>query len=423
LLPPEIAGCTKNNYQAVPLNALSQPQPDSYKLDSGDVLGVFIDGFIGEKNVPLPVHIAPLVLLQNQNRLAPGAGYPIPVQEDGNVALPGVPKVSVKGMTVGEARDAIANQYFKKELIQRENDRIVVTLMHPRQQQVLVLRQEAQAFQAGQDGPVPISKRNTGQVVDLPAYQNDVLHALVRSGGLPELDAYNEIIIYRDGNRDQQQRAEVLKQLENAKGPVELSKAGNWLGETIRLPLRVPQGAPLPFSREDTILHNGDIVFIEARDEEVFFTAGLLPPGRHMLPRDQDLDVIQAVSLVRGPLYNGAFGGSNLSGTLIPPGIGNPSPTLLVVLRYIPGRGQVAIAVSLRDALLHPQERLVIKPGDVLILQETPCEALTRYVTQTFFNFNLFYNVLNTKNGFAIIDVAAPDRLPGRVGTLNQLPQ
>jgi hypothetical protein len=178
----------------------------------------------------------------------------------------------------------------------------------------------------------------------------------------------------------------------------------------------------LPFGKQDVVLRKGDVIFLEARNDEVFFTAGLLPPGRHVLPRDRDLDVIEAVSLVRGPFYNGAFGGSNLSGTLIQPGLGNPSPSLLVVLRRVPGRGQIAIAVDLRSAMQHQQERIPIRPGDVLVLQEKPAEAFTRYMSQTFFNFNMFYNVFNSSRGVGIIDIATPDRLPGRVGTLSSIP-
>lgn len=416
LVPPEILGPSKTCYQTLPLNLLKQTPPGVYKLDSGDVLGVFIDGFLGEKNVPLPVHVAPLLQTAGQNRLDPSAGYPVRVQEDGAIALPGVAKIAVKGMTVDEAREAIRNTYFKKELVRKENDRFVVTLLQQRHTQVMVFRQEAQTFMQSLDGPMPGSKRNTGHLVDLPAYHNDVLNALARTGGLPELDAYNEVIIYRQGMPAEPKKADPKG------GKVDVNALGISTHEAIRIPLRVPAGATLPFGRDDVILRGGDVVFLEARDEQVFFTAGLLPPGKYLLPRDRDLDVIEAISQVRGPFYNGAFGGNNLSGTLIQPGLGSPSPSLCVVLRRVPDRGQVPIVVDLRAALKHPQERLVIRPGDVLVLQEKPAEAVARYMTQTFFNFNMFYNVFNTSRGFGIIDIASPDRLPGRVGNLQTLP-
>ena len=54
-------------------------------------------------------------------------------------------------------------------------------------------------------------------------------------------------------------------------------------------------------------------------------------------------------------------------------------------------------------------------PGDVLILQETPGEALSRYVTITFFNFNLSWQVLHETFATGVLDVSTPDRLPDRL--------
>ena len=148
LLPPELMGPAKTNYQTVPLSLLRQPQPDAYKLDAGDVLGVFVEGYLGEKPAAIPTHVAPLVLSRDQNRLPPSAGYPVPVQENGQIALPGVEKLLVRGMTVGDARDAIVKLYNPDaKLIRVVKDQIIVTLLHPRQTQVLVFRQEAQSFQ------------------------------------------------------------------------------------------------------------------------------------------------------------------------------------------------------------------------------------------------------------------------------------
>jgi protein involved in polysaccharide export with SLBB domain len=421
LLPQEIVGPIKTNYQTVPLSMLRQPQPDVYRLAAGDVLGVFVDGFLGEKTVVTPVQMPPLIQLRDQNRFAPAAGYPIPVQEDGTIALPAVAKLSVKGKTVGEAQELVRDQYLKAGLIKKESDRTLVTLLYQRQQQVLVFRQEATSFYVGADGPFPTSKRNTGQVVDLPAYQNDVLTALARSGGLPDADAHNEIIIYRDSFRGVPNKLDAMKQFDKAQAK-NLRELGVMADETIRIPLRLPTGAPLPFGKEDVILKNGDVIFLEARDEEVFYTAGLLPPGKHQLPRDHDLDVLDAIMMSRGPLYNGAFGGSNLAGDLVKSGLGNPSPSLLVVVRRLPNRGQLHIAVDLRAAMRYPQERLVIRPGDVLILQEKPAEAFARYMNQTFFNFNILWTAFRATNAAGIVDIATPDRLAGRLGTFSTLP-
>lgn len=417
LVPQELLAPRKGCTQIVPLCALSQPKPATYQLDTGDVLGVYVEGFLGDRAQPVPLHVAPPVRIPEQQHLAPGLGYPVPVDADGTVSLPSVPPLSVRGLTVEQARDAVRRHYVKQGLVRAENVRVHVSLLHPRLTQVLVFRQEAQGFQTGLAGMVPVSKRNTGRLVELPAYQNDVLNALVRSGGLPELDAHNAVIIYRNGCGLLKNHPDALRQLEVPAKGTDPARLLGGSGPIVRIPLRATPGAPLPFGLADVLLHPGDVVFLEARDEEVFFTAGLLPPGKHVLPRDQDLDVIEAIAQSRGALYNAAFGGSNLSGTLLEQGIGNPSPSLLIVLRKMPGREQhVPIVVDLRAALRHPQERLLIRPGDVLILQEKPAEAFTRYVTRSLLNFDIFWAAFRSSNGVGVLDIGTPDRLPSRVG-------
>jgi hypothetical protein len=67
-------------------------------------------------------------------------------------------------------------------------------------------------------------------------------------------------------------------------------------------------------------------VFIEARDTEWFDTGGL-PPHPFVLPRDDDLRVVDAIALAQGPLVNGALNLNNLSGATQATGLGFPEPT------------------------------------------------------------------------------------------------
>jgi hypothetical protein len=343
----------------------------------------------------------------------------VTIQADGTIVLPSVAPLKVEGRSLPEVRETIRKVYLEKNLLRPENDRIFVTLLQGRQTQVLVLRQEAGAFTVGPEGLlIASSKRGTGHVVELPAYENDVLHALALTGGLPGLDAYNEVIIVRDGFHDDHDRDAMLKTLETLPAPCNPLKSLGLGGQVVRIPLRLAPCEMLPFQPVDIILQTGDIVFLEARDDQCYFTGGLLPPARHVLPRDHDLDVVEAVAEVRGPLLNGAFGGNNLSGDLIKPGLGDPSPTMLVVVRCLPGGGQVPIRVDLGRALRDPRERILVQAGDVLILQETPGEAFTRYFSQTFLNFDIFWQVIRSKTAIGAVDIAAPDRLPSRLGTV-----
>ena len=341
-----------------------------------------------------------------RRRTTASTGYPVPVQDDGTIDLPAAGPVSVRGMTVPQARAAVLVLYQRKGLLKPEVTRVIVNLLEKRQYSVVVFRQEAANFSGSPDSVLPTSKRGTGFDVDLPAGQNDVLHALSRTGGLPGLDAYDEVIVYRTCFQDAAGRAAVQDQF----GPGKPPPPG--VGACVtRIPLRVAAGAAPCVRPDDVVLGTGDVVFLAARDREVFFTGGLLPPGVHPLPRDRDLDVIEAVSLVRGPLVNGAFAVSNLSGTLIQSGIGGPSPAQVTVLRRTPDGGQVAITVDLRSALRNPSERLLVGAGDMLILQEMPGQALSRYLSQTVLNFNLYWQVLSGRNGVGVLDAAGPDRL------------
>lgn len=416
LVPPELLAAPTPPGDPIPLNFLRQPAVAEHRLDRGDVLGAYVEGYLGEKNVALPVHVGAPVYPRDQYRQAASAGYPVPVRDDGTIDLPGAGSVSVRGMTVGQARDAIRDLYVRKGLLKPELARIFVTLIEPRRYTVVVLRQESAAFAGSPESVIPTSKRGTGHEVQLPAYQNDVLHALARTGGLPGTDAADEVIVYRDAFRDEAERAAVLGRLADPRASGAMPAVG---AAVTRIPLRHRPGAAACVRPEDVILGEGDVVYLPARDQDVFFTGGLLPTGFHVLPRDRPLDVIEAVSLVRGPLINGAFGGSNLSGALIQPGLGNPSPGLLTVVRRTPSGGQVSIVVDLRTALREPTERIAVRPGDLLILQEIPGQALARYLSQTVFNVNLYWQVIRGRNATGIVDVAGADRLPNRGSILN----
>ena len=412
-LPPELMAPPKNPAHTIDLTLLEQPRPPVYLLGPGDVLAIYIEGVLGERTLPLPTHGPPLAEVSGQHTVPPGLGYPVPVREDGTIALPLVEPMLVQGSSVPAVQAAITKVYRKEKLLQAGNERIFVSLLHPRRYQVLVLRQESATFLPGTTGIVNSAKQGTGHVIELPAYENDVLHALALTGGLPGLDAYDEVIIHHKGFRNDQDRAVVLKRLESlAPGCDPLAVLGGE-GATVRIPLRLPPGMPLPIHPQDVVLQSGDVVFIEARDRELFYTGGLLPSGEFVLPRDHDLDVVQAVSQVRGPLINGAFAVNNLAGNLIAPGMGAPSPSLLVVLRRTPQGGHVPIRVDLERALRDPRERILVQAGDVLILQEKPGEAMARYFTQAFFNFNLFWEPIHSAFASGFVNVAAPDRIPG----------
>jgi hypothetical protein len=297
-----------------------------------------------------------------------------------------VPPIPVSGLTIVQAQAAVQKVYAETGVLRAEAaGRIIVNLYRPRLYHIQVVREDSGGITLQAGGGFGNTKRGTGYVLDLPAYENDVLTALTRTGGLPGLDALNEVIIQRGAMQARADWPAVMPDLSPQRGPQCLAAAGmGAAGRITRIPLRLRPGEEIPFKPEDVILQSGDIVFIQARDTELFYTVGLIGSGQFVLPRDYDLDVVEAIAYARGPLINGAVNQNNFTGTTITSGIGTASPSQVSIVRRVPGtiRGQqVVIRVDLNRALRDPRERILIQPGDMIVLQETVGEAIVRYFT------------------------------------------
>jgi len=271
-----------------------------------------------------------------------------------------------------------------------------VTLMKKRTYNVLVVREDTanaqhnyRARAGGQGGMFEPPRVGTTKSVELPAYENDVLHALAETGGLPGIDTKNQVKIMRGAFRSVQERDEFLRTLADPVAKAEVLATGRKIQ---RIPLRTGPGDPaLNLAPEDIILDSGDIVFIESRDEEVFYTGGLLSGGQYPLPRDVDLDVLGAIAMSGGSIA-AAAGGSSTQGR---GGFGGGSggaifpPTRVIVLRNVNGE-QVPIKLNLKTAMLDPQERILVQPNDFIILEYTPVETVLNILTNNVvMSFNL----------------------------------
>ncbi len=93
--------------------------------------------------------------------------------------------------------------------------------------------------------------------------------------------------------------------------------AENWMGHAslgdptlanqsvTKIPVRLAPGEQTRFTERDIILEDGDIVFIESRDTEIFYTGGLLGGGQYTLPQNYDLDVLGAIAIAQAGRANG----------------------------------------------------------------------------------------------------------------------
>ena len=388
----------KDDFEDISLLRLRQDQPEFYALGPGDVLGVYIKGVLGDDEKLPPVHY------RENSSLPPAVGYPVPIREDGTLALPIVEPVNVEGMSLVEASKAVREAYVggADPILPDEDGNIVsLTMIHRRTVRVLVMREES-------GGVADVTKRGTGQILDLPAYENDVLRALNQTGGLPGLDAKNEILIYRglfqDGvNYDQILATACAQSCNDCEDPCFCNESPKPDPPNVtRIPLRYHPTRPPAFSQRDIILEDGDIVIIRSRDKETFYTAGQLGGGEHLLPRDKDLDVIGAIALAGGPLGNAGTGISALSGAGRG-GIGGGGgggqagfcqPSQVLITRELPCGNTITIKVDLNKALQNRSERILIQPGDIVMLRYT----ITEEVGNLFLGLLPFYLIGNGLN-------------------------
>lgn len=417
-VPPELLGEPRNDLIPVPLAMLRQEVPDEYVLDKGDILGIYIEGILPPKGPNEQIASAPPVHFPEAGSdLPPSVGFPIPVRDDGTVPLPLAGALQVRGKTLREVEQMVHDAYVVDRRILREGrDRILVSLMRERTKRVIVIRedgaQQELAIAGGQNmrgnAAEVISgttRTGAGFTLDMPAYKNDVMHALAETGGLPGLNVKNEIKVIKASaltvaNREEMMMTMFQQAASKCGGPCGIGLGGpNGLVGiegmvedpfSITIPLRVRPGEMPNISPADVILEEGDIVYIESRDTEVFYTGGLLPGGQYPIPRDYDLDVIGAMAIAGTGLGGtGSQGGGNRGGSILGGGFGGAVPTQLYVIRKMPCGPEFNIAIDLQRAMNDPSQRILIQPGDTLILRYKPHEELVNFGLVAFFTFGI----------------------------------
>ena len=372
---PELLVGTRSCQVPIDLTLLGQTRPKEHLIGPGDTLSIYIHGILPTPEMPLAQMIqqTPSGLTDYYPPIGPirtpPVGPSIVVSANGTLRLPYVGNVQVSGMTLDQAMEEILKIYREKQIIQPEHEKILINLTRPRVQRITIVREDSQTnsiMQLTQTGQFPFIKHGVGQVIDLPIYENDVLHALSASGGLPGLDAKSEVWILRDG-----QNGIPLGDLESRMGD-EVALAGlKQNRQFVRIPLRVIPGQPLEFGPEDVVLNDGDVLFVPSRSEEVFYTGGLLQGGQIPLPRDKDVDIVEAMSLIGASVgspagYGGAvFAAGQKPGNLIP-------PTRGVIIRKLPNGEILAIRIDMHCALDDPSERIIVEPGDTVMLFYKP---------------------------------------------------
>ncbi|MDO5309655.1 MAG: polysaccharide biosynthesis/export family protein [Planctomycetia bacterium] len=394
----------RNKSQAGPRSEMEQinfvklrmDKPAEELLGPNDVLGIYIAGITGNQEDAPPIHN-----IGSQTE-RPASGYPYMVRADGTLSLPMLPEpIYVEGMTLIQAEEAIRAAYTLKREIVRTDANISVSLIKPRTYHVTVIREDvtsddmrssshAYGTSKGESYMGGIA-RGTATSLELPAYRNDVLEALSQTGGLPGLNAKNEVVILRKAYSDEFSDQDYMDSLDTGYAQSQVARRYNETGEinnlnselgVLRIPLRIgPNDKPPQLTSEDVTLYDGDVVYIQSREAEVFYTGGLIKGGVYPIPRDYDLDVMGAIATAGGTV--GAAAGSNQGNQVGKVGSILPASRVLV-LREVDGR-QYAIQIRQREMLRDPTQRILVEPNDVILVEYTNFELW----------FNMVYNMLN----------------------------
>ncbi len=392
-VPPQFLAEPESTKRPIDVSRLRQVKPDNYILDSGDVLGIFIEEVLGALGEAPPVSFP-----DPGSDLDPAMGFPVPVREDGTLSLPLVDPIHVRGLTVQQAEQLIKRTYTEgEEPILNASARFITTILRKRTYRVFVVRQDGgaaasspllavQQLRTGVNQRSDFSSR--GFVLNLPANQNDVFTALAQTGGLPGINAKSEIRVLR-GNRLKFARRDrdlldFYKKNDPSKFPYGIIPNAPDDDSVVRIPTRLRPGEVPNIRPEDIILRDGDVVYVDTRETDVYYTGGLLNGGEFPLPRDFDLDALTAIS--RAGFSAGV--GQNRTGILGSAGASVP-PSQLIVLRRLPGNQQIAIEVDLNEAVNNPRDRILIRPGDTLILRFRPREEILNFISNTFFTFGV----------------------------------
>ena len=336
------------------------PQREHYSLDDGDTLCVFVEGVLGEFRSMPPVH-QPVA----GSDLPPAMGFPTLVLHDGTIRLPLVDPISVRGMTVPQVESLLKKIYRNgSKPIITDSSRVIVSLIRKRTVNVMVVRGDQSQAQSDprfgrQNGSRPVSARSdgSGRIFNLhmPAGDNDLLNAMIQSGGFPGVNAQDQLHVSRRVAFGDSRTGTFPRTGDSS---VQISRVSQ------PFPLRGSGQQTSPFPRSQNSLADGDVVSIASRPTEVYYTGGLLGGGEFLIPRDRPLSLLDAIAQAGG----------------IPPSRGGgviplQQPRTLTLLRRN-GNQQYSSRFDLGGGFSQRASQTIVQPGDYLILDFSPTQRV-----------------------------------------------
>jgi polysaccharide export outer membrane protein len=296
---------------------LAHSRVRSDRIERGDLLEVTIDvGFSDRDPRTTPVH----------------------VREDGTARVPPIGDVALAGLTLEDAEQAIRSTAAYLDVL--PNPFVTVEMKERRMNKVTVM------------GAV-----EEPQVVEIPRGSSYLLAAIAAAGGLSE-NASPDIEIRRTtaGGGLLDRIGPPSPRVAGGDGAeltsYEEVSAGGPPTIQVNLVVAAQQG------RGDYYLEDGDWVHVGKRGERTVHVIGLVrEPGQCDMPANKDMYLLQAIGKAKGRTMQLA--------------------DKVWVIRRVPGRDElVTIECSIRNAKRNAEDNLLLAPGDVVSVEETPTTFL-----------------------------------------------
>lgn len=312
-LPNTYVAARRENPHTLELARLAGVSKRSDTIDNGDVLRVSIAAGLSQKDT---------------------TDFPVRVQESGVAILPVIGEIPLAGLSVEEAEADIELVCIQRELYR--NPHVTVTIAKQRTNRLLVLG--------------AVEKPGT---YELPRGDSDLLSAISAAGGLSK-DA-STLIEIRNPNRKGPGIRDGGPPTIAEDGRDDVRAAGHSLASMASMnSIKVDLVSATREGGGDYHLEDGGVVQVERRDPEPIFVQGLVKkPDRYEYPPAEELRLLGAISM---------------SG-----GLANPVADKVYVIRRKPESSETfVIDVKVSDAKRNEHANLLLAPGDVVSVEQTP---------------------------------------------------
>ena len=360
-LPTPMLATKWDNVQTLDLTRLARPTITGDVIDRGDVIEVTIAAGLDEKD---------------------SIKMPVRVNDQGIAELPEIGEIRVAGLEMEAAEAAIVATCIERQLYLRPN--VTVEMKHQRKNRVSVV------------GAV-----ENPDVYELPRGRSDLLAAIVAAGGLKK-EAGTKVEIRNPrrvggsrpapvalgtpsgidtvGHSNPLSPTDAITADTNSVSNISSKSGGSSSGKRIDvIPVVDADGRMETFSVDlvsatkagtgGYLIEDGGVVSIEKRDPEPLHLIGLVRnPNKYDYPFGKELRVTDAIALA---------GGTSMS-----------LADKIFIVRHIPQSTETAvIQVSLSQAKRIAQANVLLQPGDVVSVEQTPATAI--YELFQVFRFNM----------------------------------